>query len=107
MKLQRPRPWHAAVVAGLFAVVARTAADADALVGTPRGVEPPVTAALGETIFDVHLAAFEMVAVLLVAALVAGLYLARPSERRGEVLRATVERKPRVGGDGGDDDGSS
>lgn len=95
----RPKLLPFAVAAALFAVVAAVALDAESFRGEAEGFEPPVTPAIGEALFTTYLGAFEAVAVLLVAALVAGVYLAKPGETREERLEDTVESKLRTDAD--------
>lgn len=99
MKLARPRVLPALVAAGFFAAVAGVALETPETGEESEGVEFPTTADLGEAFFAEFLGVFEITAVLLVAALVAGVYLAMPERARREAVRKAVEMKPRVEGD--------
>jgi len=102
VKFARPRLLPALVAAGFFAAVAGVAFETPGTGGGSEGVEFPTTADLGEAFFAEFLGVFEITAVLLVAALVGGVYLAMPEKARREAVRKAVEMKPRVEGD---DDG--
>lgn len=101
MKLARPRLLPALIAAGFFVAVAGVALGTrEAGTGT-GGIEYPTTADLGEAFFAEFLGVFEITAVLLVAALVGGVYLAMPERTRREAVRKAVDMKPRVEGDDG------
>lgn len=96
MKFARPRVLPALVAAGFFVAVAGVAfGTQEAGTGT-EGVEFPTTADLGEAFFAEFLGVFEITAVLLVAALVGGVYLAMPERTRREAVKKAVDMKPRV-----------
>lgn len=97
MKTEKVRVLPALLVALLFVGIVVVVLDTP--LGTGTGVEA-TTYAVGETIFDDFLASFELVAVLLVASLLAGVYLAKPDESRGEAVREAVSAKPRVEAEG-------
>lgn len=94
--LARPKLAPLAVAAAFFGVVAAVSLDAESFGEEALGFEPPVTPQIGEALFTSYLGAFEAVAVLLVAALVAGVYLAKPGESREDRLEDTVESKLRT-----------
>jgi len=106
MRAARFRPLPALLVTVLFVGVASVTLGAPSLAEAPAGVEGTTTDAIGEVIFGDLLPAFEVVAVLLVAALVGGVYLAKPDESRGEAVREAVRAKPRVETDKEVKDGS-
>lgn len=97
--LARPRLAAIAVSAALFAVVSAVALGSEGFGEEAVGFEPPVTPQIGEALFTSYLGAFEAVAVLLVAALVAGVYLAKPGETRESRLEDTVDSKLRTDAD--------
>ena len=99
MKVARPRLLPALVAAGFFVAVAGVALETPGAESESEGVEFPTTADLGEAFFAEFLGVFEITAVLLVAALVGGVYLAMPERARREAVRKAVEMKPRVEGD--------
>ena len=99
MKFERPRVLPAVVVAGFFALVATVTFGTPEIGTAPEGVEFPTTADIGDAFFAEFLGVFEMTAVLLVASLIAGVYLAMPEEARREAVRKAVEAKPRVESD--------
>ena len=96
MKVARVRLLPALLVAVLFVGIGSVVLETPALAETATGIEGTTTDAIGNVIFDDYLAAFEIVAVLLVGALVGGVYLAKPDETRGEAVREAVRAKPRV-----------
>jgi len=105
MRTERIRLLPALVVALLFvgfgSVILGSALDTP-----PAGIDGTTTDVIGESIFDDFLASFELVAVLLVASLVAGVYLAKPEQSRREAVREAVRSKPRTDTDkdsGGND----
>jgi hypothetical protein len=99
VKFARIRLLPALVVAGFFVVVASVTLGTPELTTAPEGVDFPTTADIGDAFFGEFLGAFEITAVLLVAALIAGVYLAMPERTRREAVRKAVEAKPRVKSD--------
>lgn len=97
--LNRPKAVPFAVAAAFFAVVATVVLEAESLWREPVGHQPPVVPDIAETLFTTYLGAFEAIAVLLVAALVAGVYLAKPEEPRSSRLEDTVDAKIRTDAD--------
>jgi len=107
MRAARLRLLPALFVALVFVGFGSVVLETPALWETPEGIEGPTTGVIGEAFFEEFLAVFELTAVLLVAALVAGVYLAKSEESRSDAVRKAVERKPRVEGEGKEvDDGS-
>jgi NADH:ubiquinone oxidoreductase subunit 6 (subunit J) len=96
MRAARVRLLPALLVALLFVGIGSVVLETPALAETATGIEGTTTDAIGNAIFDDFLGVFEIVAVLLVSALVAGVYLAKPDEPRGEAVREAVRAKPRV-----------
>jgi NADH:ubiquinone oxidoreductase subunit 6 (subunit J) len=101
VKLARPRLLPALIAAGFFVAVAGVALGTQEAGTGTGGIEYPTTADLGEAFFAEFLGVFEITAVLLVAALVGGVYLAMPERTRREAVRKAVDMKPRVEGDDG------
>jgi len=99
MKLERPRILPALVVIGFFALVATVTFGTPEIGTAPEGVESPTTADIGDAFFAEFLSVFEITAVLLVASLIAGVYLAMPEKARREAVMKAVEAKPRVESD--------
>ena len=99
MRLERPRVLPMLVVAGFFVIVARVTFGTPEIRTAPEGVEFPTTADIGDAFFAEFLGVFEITAVLLVASLIAGVYLAMPEKTRREAVRKAVEAKPRVESD--------
>jgi len=98
-ELEPPQPLPAVLALGIFGAVAAVVFDASVLWSEPPGPvgpETPVTPVIGETFFAEFLSVFEIAAVLLVAALVAAVYLAKPHEGKREAVRRAVEEKPLV-----------
>lgn len=91
----RPRVIPALVAVGFFAVVAAVTLGVPELSTAPDDFVI-TTADIGNAFFDEFLAVFEIVAVLLVAALVGAVYLAVPEKTRRDAVRKAVEAKPRV-----------
>jgi NADH:ubiquinone oxidoreductase subunit 6 (subunit J) len=106
MRAARVRVLPALLVALLFVGIGSVVLETPALGETAAGIEGTTTDAIGEAIFEDLLSAFEMVAVLLVAALVGGVYLAKPDEPRAEAVREAVGAKPRVETDKEVEDGT-
>lgn len=110
MNFARPRVLPAVVVAGFFVAVAGVTFGTPGIQTPPEGVDFPTTADIGDAIFGEFLGVFEFTAVLLVASLIGGVYLALPKKTRREAVRKAVEAKPRVESDElnqeGADDGS-
>lgn len=96
MKFARIRVLPALVVAGFFVLVASVALGTPELGTAPDFADFPTTADIGNAFFGEFLGAFEITAVLLVASLIGGVYLAMPEEARREAVRKAVEAKPRV-----------
>ncbi|MDZ7688860.1 MAG: hypothetical protein U5J64_09105 [Halobacteriales archaeon] len=99
MKFERPRVLPALVVIGFFTLVAVVVLGTPEISTAPEGIDFPTTADIGDAFFGEFLGVFEITAVLLVASLVAGVYLALPEKTRREAVRNAVEAKPRVEGD--------
>lgn len=97
--LASPKPIPFVIAAAFFTVVATVTLGAETLWREPAGLEPPVIPVIAESLFSTYLGAFEVMAVLLVAALVAGVYLAKPDVPREERLEDTVETKIRTDAD--------
>ncbi|MDY6780578.1 MAG: hypothetical protein SV760_08560 [Halobacteria archaeon] len=96
MEILRPKVIPGLLVILLFGVIGTVAVDTPALASQPTGFDGGVTTTIGQMLFDEFLAAFEMIDVLLVAALVGGLYLAkRDDEKKRESVEKAVEMKPR------------
>jgi NADH:ubiquinone oxidoreductase subunit 6 (subunit J) len=106
VKTARLRPVPALLVATLFVGIAAVALETPALADTPAGIEGTTTDVIGDALFGGFLASFEIVAVLLVAALVGGIYLAKPEASRGEAVREAVDAKPRTETEKGGNDGT-
>jgi len=96
VKLARPRLLPALIAAGFFVAVAGVVFGTQETGSVTEGIEFPTTADLGEAFFAEFLGVFEITAVLLVAALVGGVYLAMPERTRREAVRKAVDMKPRV-----------
>lgn len=99
MKFARLRVLPALVVAGFFVIVAGVTLGTPEIGAAPDVTEFPTTADIGDAFFGEFLGVFEITAVLLVASLVAGVYLALPEETRREAVRKAVKAKPRVESD--------
>ncbi|MFP4189109.1 MAG: NADH-quinone oxidoreductase subunit J [Halobacteria archaeon] len=106
MRAERVRVLPALLVTLLFVGIGSVVLETPALAETATGIDGTTTDAIGNVIFDDFLAAFEIVAVLLVAALVGGVYLAKPDKSRGEAVREAVRTKPRIETDKEVDDGT-
>jgi NADH:ubiquinone oxidoreductase subunit 6 (subunit J) len=106
MRVARVRLLPALLVTLLFVGIGSVVLETPALADAAAGIEGTTTDAIGTVLFDDFLAAFEVVAVLLVAALIGGVYLAKPEESRGETVREAVRTKPRVETDKEVDDGT-
>jgi NADH:ubiquinone oxidoreductase subunit 6 (subunit J) len=96
MKTAKVRFLPAALVAVLFIGIASVVLESPSVSDMPAGIEGTTTNLIGNVLFDDFLAVFELVAVLLVAALIGGVYLAKPEESRGDAVREAVDMKPRV-----------
>lgn len=94
MEFERPRVLPFLIVAGLFLVIAGVALNAG--IAAPAGFEGAVTPLLGLALMTEYVAAFEIVAVLLVAALVGGVYLAKRAPEEHEAVERAVDMKPQV-----------
>ncbi|MDY7081446.1 MAG: hypothetical protein SXQ77_03345 [Halobacteria archaeon] len=96
MELERIKIIPALLVIGLFSMIAGIGMNSPFTTGEASGLTPPVTTALGETMFTDFLAAFEMIDILLVAALIAGVYLAKREKEEMEAVKEAVKSKPQV-----------
>jgi NADH:ubiquinone oxidoreductase subunit 6 (subunit J) len=105
MRVARVRVLPAVLVTLLFIGIGSVVLETPALTDA-AGIEGTTTDAIGTVLFEEFLAAFEVVAVLLVAALIGGVYLAKPEETRGETVREAVRAKPRVETEKEVDDGT-
>ncbi|MDY6764074.1 MAG: NADH-quinone oxidoreductase subunit J [Halobacteria archaeon] len=92
-RFTRIRVLPALLVLGLFLMISRISLNAP--FSEAAGMSPPVTTAIGEALFTKFLAPFEIIDVLLVAALIGGVYLAK-RERMRETVRKAVEQEPRI-----------
>ncbi|XGI84255.1 NADH-quinone oxidoreductase subunit J [Halorutilales archaeon Cl-col2-1] len=92
MERKRLRLIPGAIVTALFVMISTVA------VGTPfpapRPVTGDVTYMIGTVLFDEFLAAFEIIDMLLVAALIGGLYLAKRDKGEERDVGGAVEKKP-------------
>jgi NADH:ubiquinone oxidoreductase subunit 6 (subunit J) len=99
MRFERPRILPALIVLGFLALVTSVTLGTPEIGTAPEGVEFPTTADISNAFFAEFLGVFEITAVLLVASLIAGVYLAMPEQARREAVRKAVEAKPRVESD--------
>lgn len=96
MDLHRPRAIPAMLAGGLFLVLASAGLTTPEFGGESASLPDRVTTALGETMFESFIAPFEIVGVLLLAALIAAVYLAQRGEGKRDAVERAVEEKPRI-----------
>lgn len=92
MELAKPRLIPGLIVAGLFLVF--SIVGLSTAPSPPTGFQPPVTPLLGEALMLDYVAAFELIGVLLVAAVVGGVYLAKRAPEEHEAVERAVDMKP-------------
>lgn len=106
MRVARFRILPALLVALLFVGIGTVVVGSPTFAEPLVGIDGTTTDVIGDALFGDYLGAFEVVALLLVAALVGGVYLAKPEVARGEAVREAVRAKPRVETDKEVEDGS-
>ncbi|MFB6283717.1 MAG: NADH-quinone oxidoreductase subunit J [Halobacteria archaeon] len=95
MKLNRPK-FIPFVLVGSMLTMMVSLNFADSMVGTAgEGMSGAVTDRLGVSLMTEYVLAFEVVGLVLVAALVGGVYLAQRGESKRNAMEEAVEKKPR------------
>lgn len=94
--LHRIRAIPAMLAGALFLLLASAGLASPELAGESAALPDRVTTAVGETLFGDFVAPFELVGLLLLAALIGAIYLAKRGEGKREAVETAVREKPRI-----------
>ena len=93
--IKKPRFIPAFLAASIFVMTVSIAFGDSGMVSAGVGMTSSVTPNLGETLMTKYAIAYEFGGLVLVAALIGGVYLAKKDEVEREAIERSIKRKPR------------